>query len=74
MRLFLISLTLVYRADFVKTRCGIKLVVRAEDGQGPAVGEARFTNVKVNNPGITAIYGENQSPNFHIIRGSGNNW
>lgn len=56
------------------TRYGIKLVVRAEDGQGPAVGEARFTNVKVNNPGITAIYGENQSPNFHIIRGAGNNW
>ncbi|MBW4840847.1 MAG: glycosyl hydrolase, partial [Paenibacillaceae bacterium] len=56
------------------TRYGIKLVVRAEDGQGPAVGEARFTNVKVNNPGVTAIYGENQSPNFHIIRGLGNNW
>ncbi|WP_282577787.1 carbohydrate-binding protein [Paenibacillus mellifer] len=56
------------------TRYGIKLVVRAEDGQGPAVGEAHFTNVKVNNPGVTAIYGENQSPNFHIIRGLGNNW
>ncbi|MNO23186.1 Chitinase A1 precursor [compost metagenome] len=56
------------------SRYGIKLVVKAEDGQGPAVGEARFTNVKVNNPGVTAIYGENQSPNFHIIRGAGNNW
>ncbi|WP_085278885.1 carbohydrate-binding protein [Paenibacillus barengoltzii] len=56
------------------TRYGIKLVVRAEQGQGPVVGEARFTNVTVNNPGITAIYGENQTPNFNVIRVSGNNW
>lgn len=56
------------------TRYGIKLVVKAEDGQGPVVGEASFTNVKVNNPGIRAIYGEDRSPNFNVIRVSGNNW
>ncbi|GIP22629.1 discoidin domain-containing protein [Paenibacillus sp. J22TS3] len=56
------------------TRYGIKLVVKAEDGQGPAVGAASFTNVKVNNPGVTAIYGEKQSPGFTITRVSGNNW
>ncbi|RCX16176.1 CARDB protein [Fontibacillus phaseoli] len=56
------------------SRYGIKLVVRAEQGQGPVAGEARFTNVKVNNPGITAIYGEDQTPNFNVIRVSGNNW
>lgn len=56
------------------TRYGIKLVAKAEDGQGPAVGSASFTNVKINNPGITAIYGENKSPNFNVIRVSGNNW
>lgn len=56
------------------TRYGIKLVAKAEDGQGPVVGTASFTNVKVNNPGIKAIYGEDKSPNFHVIRASGNNW
>jgi len=56
------------------SRYGIKLVAKAEDGQGPVVGSASFTNVKVNNPGVTAIYGENKSPNFTVIRGSGNNW
>ncbi|MGG6310558.1 carbohydrate-binding protein [Paenibacillus macerans] len=56
------------------TRYGIKLVAKAEDGQGPAVGAASFTGVKVNNPGITAIYGEDKSPNFDVIRVSGNNW
>lgn len=56
------------------TRYGIKLVVKAEDGQGPVVGAASFTNVKVNNPGITAIYGEDKCPNFNVIRVSGNNW
>lgn len=56
------------------TRYGIKLVVKAEDGQGPVVGSASFTNVKVNNPGIRAIYGEDKSPNFTVIRVSGNNW
>lgn len=56
------------------TRYGIKLVASAEQGQGPVIGEASFTNVKVNNPGIAAIYGESKSPNFHITRFSGNNW
>ncbi|WP_229263559.1 discoidin domain-containing protein [Cohnella cholangitidis] len=55
-------------------RYGIKLVAKAENGQGPVVGAASFTNVKVNNPGITAIYGENKSPNFNVIRVTGNNW
>ncbi|MEF2966612.1 carbohydrate-binding protein [Paenibacillus sp. M1] len=55
-------------------RYGIKLVAKAEDGQGPVIGAASFTNVKVNNPGIAAIYGENKSPNFNVIRVSGNNW
>jgi hypothetical protein len=56
------------------TRYGIKLVAKAEQGQGPVVGSASFTNVKVNNPGITSIYGEALSPNFTINRVSGNNW
>lgn len=56
------------------TRYGIKLVVRAEQGQGPAVGGASFTNVKINNPGVAAIYGESGSPNFTVTRVSGNNW
>lgn len=56
------------------TRYGIKLVAKAEDGQGPVVGAASFTNVKVNNPGVAAIYGESKSPNFNVIRVSGNNW
>ncbi|OCT13602.1 glycosyl hydrolase [Paenibacillus pectinilyticus] len=56
------------------TRYGIKLVVKAEQGQGPVVGAASFTNVKVNNPGVTAIYGESSNPNFTITRVSGNNW
>lgn len=55
-------------------RYGIKLVARAEQGQGPVVGSASFTNVKVNNPGITSIYGETLSPNFTVNRVSGNNW
>ncbi|MGO4180886.1 discoidin domain-containing protein [Paenibacillus sp. TAF43_2] len=56
------------------SRYGIKLVVRGEQGQGPAVGGASFTNVKVNNPGVAAIYGESGSPNFTVTRVSGNNW
>lgn len=56
------------------TRYGIKLVAKAEDGQGPVVGAASFTNVKVNNPGVAAIYGESKSPGFNAIRVSGNNW
>ncbi|MFB9324583.1 discoidin domain-containing protein [Paenibacillus aurantiacus] len=56
------------------TRYGIKLVASAEQGQGPVVGSASFTNVKVNNPGIQAIYGESKSPNFTVNRVSGNNW
>lgn len=56
------------------TRYGIKLVVSAEAGQGPVVGEASFTNVQIHNPGVTAIYGESGSPNFDVIRVSGNNW
>ncbi|MFM9277755.1 discoidin domain-containing protein [Paenibacillus jiagnxiensis] len=55
-------------------RYGIKLVVKAENGQGPAVGKASFTNVKIKNPGVQAIYGEDKSPDFKVIRGSGNNW
>ncbi|TVX99786.1 carbohydrate-binding protein [Cohnella terricola] len=55
-------------------RYGIKLVAKAENGQGPVVGSASFTNVKINNPGVTAIYGESKSPNFTVIRVSGNNW
>lgn len=55
-------------------RYGIKLVAKAEDGQGPAVGSASFTNVKINNPGVAAIYGESKSPDFDVIRVSGNNW
>ncbi|WP_068782593.1 carbohydrate-binding protein [Paenibacillus sp. GM2] len=56
------------------SRYGIKLVVSAEQGQGPVVGQASFTNVKVNNPGVRAIYGEDKSPNFTVNRVSGNNW
>ncbi|WP_053372891.1 discoidin domain-containing protein [Paenibacillus sp. FJAT-27812] len=56
------------------SRYGIKLVVRGEQGQGPAIGGASFTNVKVNNPGVAAIYGESGSPNFTVTRVSGNNW
>lgn len=56
------------------SRYGIKLVASAEQGQGPVVGQASFTNVKVNNPGVRAIYGEDKSPNFTVIRGLGNNW
>jgi len=55
-------------------RYGIKLVVKSEEGQGPPVGSASFTNVKVYNPGLAAIYGEAQSPEFQVIRVSGNNW
>jgi len=55
-------------------RYGIKLVAKAEDGQGPVVGGASFTNVKINNPGVTAIYGESKSPGFTVNRISGNNW
>lgn len=55
-------------------RYGIKLVAKAEEGQGPVVGSASFTNVQVNNPGVAAIYGEDKSPNFNVIRVSGNNW
>lgn len=55
-------------------RYGIKLVAKAEDGQGPVVGGASFTNVKVYNPGIQAIYGESKSPGFTVNRISGNNW
>lgn len=56
------------------SRYGIKLVAKAENGQGPVVGSATFTNVVINNPGVTAIYGESKSPGFTVIRGSGNNW
>ena len=56
------------------SRYGIKLVVSAEQGQGPVVGQASFTNVKVNNPGVRAIYGEDKSPNFTVKRVAGNNW
>ncbi|RXZ80455.1 glycosyl hydrolase [Paenibacillaceae bacterium] len=56
------------------SRYGIKLVASAEQGQGPVVGSASFKNVQVNNPGVAAIYGESKSPNFNVIRVSGNNW
>ncbi|MGO4547403.1 discoidin domain-containing protein [Paenibacillus sp. 2TAB23] len=56
------------------TRYGIKLVARGEQGQGPVIGQASFTNVKVNNAGVAAIYGEDKSPNFTVVRVSGNNW
>ncbi len=57
------------------TRYGIKLVVLAESGQGPVVGGASFTNVKINNPGIMPIYGQSGCPNFTITKiGNGNNW
>lgn len=56
------------------TRYGIKLVASAESGQGPVVGAASFTNVKINNSGVQAIYGESKSPNFTVNRVSGNNW
>lgn len=56
------------------SRYGIKLVASAEQGQGPVYGQASFTNVKVNNPGVRAIYGEDKSPNFSVNRVSGNNW
>jgi len=55
-------------------RYGIKLVVRAEQGQGPAIGEASFKNVKIYQPGVAPIYGEQGSPNFTVIRLEGNNW
>lgn len=55
-------------------RYGIKLVVKAEQGQGPAKGEASFKNVKINQPGVAPIYGEQGSPNFNIIKLEGNNW
>ena len=56
------------------SRYGIKLVASAEAGQGPVIGQASFTNVKVNNAGVAAIYGESKSPNFTVNRVSGNNW
>ncbi|WP_339279199.1 discoidin domain-containing protein [Paenibacillus sp. FSL W8-1187] len=56
------------------SRYGIKLVASAEQGQGPVYGQASFTNVKVNNPGVQAIYGESKSPSFTVTRVSGNNW
>ena len=57
------------------TRYGIKLVVKAEDTQGPPVGAASFTNVIVNNPGTgIKIYGESASPGFTVSRISGNNF
>lgn len=55
-------------------RYGIKLVNQAESGQGPVRGSASFTNVKINNPGVSPIYGESKSPNFTVNRVSGNNW
>ncbi|EFM11240.1 coagulation factor 5/8 type domain protein [Paenibacillus curdlanolyticus YK9] len=56
------------------TRYGIKFVVSAESGQGPVVGAASFTNVKINNPGVQAVYGADRCPNFVITKGAGNNW
>lgn len=53
-------------------RYGIKLVVLAESGQGPAVGSVSFTNVVVSGSGIAPLYGADRCPNFTIIRVSGN--
>jgi hypothetical protein len=56
-------------------RYGIKLVVRAEGTSNtPPVGSASFTNVKVNNSGVAAIYGEAASPEFTVVRLSGDNF
>lgn len=56
-------------------RYGIKLVIRAEGSSDtPPVGSASFTNVKVYNSGVAALYGEAQAPGFTINRVSGNNW
>lgn len=55
-------------------RYGIKLVVKAERGQGPCVGETSFTNVKINNAGIMPVYGIEKCPNFTIYKSGSNNW
>lgn len=56
-------------------RYGIKLVTKAEQGQGPPVGGASFTNVKVYNSGIAPIFGQAGSPGFTVTKlGTGNNW
>ena len=57
------------------TRYGIKLCVMAEAGQGPCLGEASFTNVKINNAGVMPVYGQSQCPGFTVNKiGTGNNW
>ncbi len=53
-------------------RYGIKIVVSAEAGQGPAVGTVSFTDVHVSGSGVAGLYGASGSPNFTIIRGPGN--
>lgn len=45
-------------------RYGIKLLVCAEAGQGPCVGEASFKNVKVSGAKEGAVYGLDKCPNF----------
>lgn len=55
-------------------RYGIKLVVKAEKDQGPCVGEASFTNVKINNAKIMPVYGIEKCPNFTINKSGSNNW
>lgn len=56
-------------------RYGIKWVVSAEAGQGPPVGEASFTNVKIYNAGVAATYGISGSPDFNLTKlGDENNW
>ncbi len=56
-------------------RYGIKLCVSVETGQGPCLGSASFTNVKVNNPSVAAIYGQSGCPGFTVNKiGTENNW
>ncbi|MGB8455828.1 MAG: hypothetical protein WCD89_26370 [Anaerocolumna sp.] len=57
------------------SRYGIKFCTMVEAGQGPGKGSASFNNVKINNPGIQAIYGVSGCPDFTVTKiGDGNNW
>ena len=56
-------------------RYGIKFCIKSEAGQGPCTGSASFTNVTIENPGISATYGITGCPNFTVIKlGNDNNW
>jgi hypothetical protein len=57
------------------TRYGIKFCILSEANQGPCLGSASFTNVKIYNAGIAAVYGLSGCPGFTVTKvGSGNNW